>query len=72
MRPLGHAYGYVVCGGDKRHRIENTGELRDKVLDLAGRIRTARLAADQPIAVTPGPRQCRPCGVQASCSQARL
>jgi hypothetical protein len=28
-------YGFIVCGDGTRHRIDNTGELRAWVLDLA-------------------------------------
>jgi CRISPR-associated exonuclease Cas4 len=65
-------YGYVVCGDGRRHRIANDDALRAKVLELAGRIRSARAAIDRPIAVRPERWQCRPCGVRHACRQARL
>ena len=42
------------------------------VLELAGRIRAARAAADRPISVKPKPCQCRPCGQRANCGQAKF
>ena len=66
------SHGFIVCGDGTRHRIENTDELRAWVLDLAGQIRAARAAVDQPIPVNPMPGQCRPCGMRGHCGQARL
>jgi CRISPR-associated exonuclease Cas4 len=65
-------HGFVVLGDGTRHRIENTGKLRALVLELAGPIRAARAAVDQPIPVNPLPGQCRPCGQRMNCGQARL
>jgi CRISPR-associated exonuclease Cas4 len=65
-------HGFVVCGDETRHRVENTDELRAWMLDLAGQIRTARANLSQPILVNPKPGQCRPCGMRASCEQARF
>jgi CRISPR/Cas system-associated exonuclease Cas4 (RecB family) len=65
-------HGFVVCGDGTRHRVENTEELRAWVLALAGQIRAARPDVGRPIAVDPKPGQCRPCGMQAHCSQKRL
>jgi CRISPR-associated exonuclease Cas4 len=65
-------HGFVVLGDGARHRIDNTAELRAWVLDLAGQIRAARAAVNQPIPVQPVPGQCRPCGVRGYCGQARL
>jgi CRISPR-associated exonuclease Cas4 len=64
-------HGFIVCGDGTRHRIENTAELRDWVLDLAERIREARRSVDVPIRVNPRPGQCRPCGMRGHCGQAR-
>jgi CRISPR/Cas system-associated exonuclease Cas4 (RecB family) len=64
-------HGFVVLGDGTRHRVENTEDLREWVLDLAARIRAARAGAARPIPVSPWPGQCRPCGMQAHCSQAR-
>jgi CRISPR-associated exonuclease Cas4 len=69
IRPL---YGYLVCGNGKRHRIDNSEELRNWVLELAGQIRSARTRVIEPIPVDPKPGQCRPCGQRGNCSQARL
>jgi CRISPR-associated exonuclease Cas4 len=66
------SHGFVVCGGDTRHRVENDAELRAWVLDLAGQIRAARAEVSTPIPVKPVPGQCRPCGVWGHCGQARL
>jgi CRISPR-associated exonuclease Cas4 len=65
------SHGFIVCGDGTRHRIDNTEELRAWVLDLAGQIRAARTAVDQPIPVEPKPGQCRPCGQRMNCGQAR-
>lgn len=59
-------------GPDRRHRIDNTEELRAWVLDLAGQIRAARAIVDQPIPVSPVPGQYGPCGQRANCGQAGL
>src|SRR6516162_5045484 len=58
------SHGFVVCGDDTRHQIDNTDDLRAWVLDLAGQIRAARVAITQPIPVNPAPGQCRPCGMR--------
>jgi CRISPR-associated exonuclease Cas4 len=65
-------HGFIACGDDTRHRIDNTEELRAWVLELAGQIRAARAAVSQPIPVNPRPGQCRPCGVLEHCGQVRL
>jgi CRISPR-associated exonuclease Cas4 len=65
-------HGFIVTGDGQRHRIENTGELRARVLGLAGQIRALRAAATVPIPVNPTPRQCAPCGMRRQCGQARL
>jgi CRISPR/Cas system-associated exonuclease Cas4 (RecB family) len=66
------AYGIIVLGDGTRHRIENDEAVRTWVLELAGRIRTARTDVTRPIPVNPRPEQCRPCGMRGHCSQARL
>jgi CRISPR-associated exonuclease Cas4 len=64
-------HGFVVTGDGRRHKVENTEELRAWVLDLAGQVRAARTAVTAPIPVSPRPGQCRPCGLRGHCSQAR-
>jgi CRISPR-associated exonuclease Cas4 len=66
------SHGFIVCGDDTRHRVENTEEPRAWVLDLAGQIRAANSSVSQPIPVHPKPGHCRPCGVRGHCGQARL
>jgi CRISPR-associated exonuclease Cas4 len=66
------SHGFVVCGDGTRHRIDNTERLRASVLELAGQIRTARGAVNEPILVNPRRGQCRPCGMLEHCGQARL
>ena len=66
------SHGFIVCGDETRHRIENSDELRAWVLDMAGQIRALRAVSYQPIEVRPNPGQCRPCGVREHCGQARL
>ncbi len=63
------SHGFIVCGDGTRHRIDNTEGLRSWVLELAGQLRAARGAADQPIPVEPTPGQCRACGQRANCGQ---
>ena len=64
-------HGFIVCGDDTWHRIENDEGLRAWVLDMAGQIRAARSNVDQPIPVNPYPGQCRKCGQRGNCGQAR-
>ncbi len=64
-------HGFIVCGDGTRHKIDNTGELRAWVLDIASQIRAARAAVHQPIPVDPRPGQCRSCGMRSHCGQAR-
>lgn len=66
------SHGFVVLGGGTRHRIENAAELRAEVLELARRIRAAKVKLAEPISVRPVPGQCRPCGMRQHCEQARL
>ena len=50
------SHGFIVLGDGTPHRIENTEEMRDWVLDLAGQIRAARAAraaVDAPIPSQP-------------------
>ncbi len=65
-------HGFIVCGDDARHRIDNTEELRAWVLDLAGQIRTARARVGEVIPVEPTPGQGRRCGMRGHCGQARM
>jgi CRISPR-associated exonuclease Cas4 len=65
------SHGFIVCGDDTRHRIDNTDELRAWVLGMAGQIRAARAAVTWPIAVKPVAGQCHPCGMRGHCGQAR-
>jgi CRISPR-associated exonuclease Cas4 len=66
------AYGILVCGDGTRHRIDNDEALRAWVLGLADRIRAARQNVSLAIPVSPRPGQCRPCGMNSHCTQARL
>jgi CRISPR-associated exonuclease Cas4 len=66
------AYGVIVCGDGTRHRVENIEELRAWVLDLAARIRKARAEMARPMAVSPRPGQCPPCGMRRHYSQVRV
>lgn len=65
-------HGFIVCGDGTRHLIENTDELRSRVLGLADQIRAARKAVGQAIPIKPAVGQCRPCGMRGHCGQARL
>jgi CRISPR-associated exonuclease Cas4 len=64
-------YGVVVTGDGQSHRIENTEELRGRVLAVAEQIRGDRRRLDQEIPVSPRPWQCRVCGQRSQCRQAR-
>ncbi len=64
-------YGFLVTGDGKRHRIDNTPELRADVLAMAARIREQRAAIRQPIAINQPVWKCRPCGMRGHCHQAR-
>jgi hypothetical protein len=55
-----------LVGDDRRHRLENTAELREVVLEVAAQIRVARASIKREIAVNPVPGQCRRCGVCGS------
>lgn len=65
MRP---PHGYISLPGG-RHRIENTPELRARVLVIADEIRAMRRQIEQPIPVRQPAAKCRGCGVRESCGQ---
>ena len=64
-------FGVIVTGDGRRKRIENTEELRAKVLDIARQIREARCEIEVVHAASPERWQCRACGQRSHCSQAR-
>lgn len=63
-------YGFLVTGDGKRHRIDNTPQLRAEVLAIADRIRERRAAIRNPTPVETPPWKCRPCGMRGHCDQA--
>lgn len=65
------SHGVIVCGDGTRHRIDNTAELRERVLAIAGQIRAARHRLTEPLPVNPTPAQCRACGQRKNCRQSR-
>jgi CRISPR-associated exonuclease Cas4 len=65
-------HGFIVCGDGRRHRVENSEELRAWVLEIAGQIRAARAAVTVAIPVNPKPTQCRSCSQRGNCGQARV
>ena len=65
------SHGVIVCGDGSRHRIENTPELRERVLAIAGQIRAARRRLADPLPVAPPSAQCRACGQRRNCRQSR-
>ena len=65
------AYGFLVTGDGRRHRIDNDDSLRAWVLGMAEAIRAQRAAVKLPIPVDPAAWQCRPCGMRGHCDQAR-
>jgi len=62
-------HGFVVLGDGSRHRVENTEELRSKVLDVAEQIRERRRALRQEIPVRQPAWKCRVCGQKGNCLQ---
>jgi CRISPR-associated exonuclease Cas4 len=62
-------FGVIVSGGGRRKRIENTEELRARVLDVARQIREARRRVYDEIAASPERWQCRVCGQRSRCRQ---
>ena len=65
------SHGFLITGDGKRHRVDNTAELRARVLAMAREIRQRRAAIDRPIAVDPPAWKCRPCGMRGHCRQAK-
>lgn len=64
-------HGFVVTKDGRRHRIENTPELRDQVLAIAADIRHARRNVSLAISVDQPARKCRGCGQLSNCGQAK-
>ncbi len=64
-------YGVIETGDGQRHRIANTLELRQWVLDIADQIRRARGRIDEEIRVRPKEWLCRVCGQRSRCGQSR-
>ena len=62
-------HGYVVLGDGSRVRVENTEELRAKVLEAADAIRRSRRAIRDEIPVRQPAAKCRACGQRSSCRQ---
>jgi CRISPR-associated exonuclease Cas4 len=64
-------FGVIVTGDGRRKRIENTEEIRGRVLDVARQVREARRQVELEIAASPERWQCRVCGQRSRCRQAR-
>jgi CRISPR-associated exonuclease Cas4 len=62
-------HGVIVLGDGRRETINNTNKLRTRVLEIADRIREARLDLDRPQPGSSNPAQCRACGQRANCTQ---
>ena len=62
-------HGFIVTGGGRREREENTPELRAWVLGLAGQIRAARRKSEREIPVRQPPAKCQWCGMREGCGQ---
>jgi CRISPR-associated exonuclease Cas4 len=62
-------HGYVVLGDGSRVRVENTEQLRAKVLEAADAIRRSRRAIRDEIPVRQTAAKCRACGQRSSCRQ---
>ncbi len=65
-------YGIIETGDGVRHRIKNTEELRDSVLEVAALIRKASRRVDQEFWVDQEKWKCRVCGHRSCCRQAKL
>ncbi len=63
-------HGSLVTGDGKKHRIDNTPELRAEVLAIADAIRRRRRSVAEPVAVSSPRWKCRPCGMRGHCRQA--
>ena len=55
-------HGFIVLQGGRRERVENTPELRERVLAVAAEIREHRGRLEEEIQVSPARWQCRVCG----------
>ncbi len=64
-------HGFIVTGDGQRHRIENTPELRARVIEVADQIRAARRQLAKTIHVIQSPAKCRACGMREYCGQRR-
>jgi CRISPR-associated exonuclease Cas4 len=64
-------FGVIVTGDGRRKRIENTEELRGRVLDVAQQVRESQRRVNLEIAALPQRWQCRVCGQRSRCRQAR-
>ena len=64
-------FGVIVTDDGRRKRIENTEELRARVLEVARQVRESRCRVEVEIAASPERWQCRVCGQRSRCRQAR-
>ena len=62
-------YSVLLLGNGRREKIKNTNELRQQVLDIIQRIRTARKELTKPISVQAVPQKCRACAQRDNCTQ---
>jgi CRISPR/Cas system-associated exonuclease Cas4 (RecB family) len=62
-------HGYVVLGDGQRVKIENSDQLRARVLAIADQIRAARRDLAEIIQVRQPAAKCRGCGVREACGQ---
>ena len=60
-------HGFVVLQGGRRERVENTQDLRERVLAVAAEIREHRRRLKDEIWVSPEQWQCRVCGQRSHC-----
>ena len=60
-------HGFIVLGDGRRERIENTWELRERVLAVAAEIRAHRRRLEEEIRVSPARWQCQVCGQRSHC-----
>ena len=65
------SHGFIVTGQGTRHRVENTPEQRDWLLDVAEQIRAARRELASEIPVRQPPAKCRGCVMREGCGELR-
>jgi CRISPR-associated exonuclease Cas4 len=63
------SHGFIVLGDGRRVMVENTPELRARVLELAEKVRVVKRNVRQQIEVNQPSSKCRGCGMRDVCGQ---